>query len=268
MFRKVMLLGLLIVSSLMGQEIQIVTPPAPIKVGELAIIEVSGIDISELNKASAVVVPSEGVKFYPVKLWNNQPFIFFQAFSPGKYQIKVELNKWRTDLDKGYEGARNAGLDPVLQDELKLVVEKIKPLYPNKTGSGVVEVAGLVPPPEPVPPQPDITEGKRRVVIIREVSLTTEAVGSILLKIRNPNNQLSKHLETKGQKMDILDQNSLPQKYLEAWDQSLKLKNLKRPDSLPYLLILDEESGSLVFGDKFSITSDIELLDLLKKYGG
>lgn len=183
--KRFIALLLLLGSACQAAEITIKVPSSPIQPGQFVMLEIVGIGTAELRSSKATIAPSNGVQFFPVKFWNDQPYLFFQSSVPGKYQIDVSVNRWRADLDSGLAGATDAKIDSGTLAELQVVVTKVGAKYPTKSGSAVLEVAGdpPLPPPPPPPPAP-VTSGVVWTLVIRTVDTLTPDQTEVLANLR------------------------------------------------------------------------------------
>lgn len=136
-------------------DITIRVPSAPIKPGAFVMLEIVGLNPADLKSSKASITPSEGVQFFPAKLWNDQPYLFFQSAVPGTYTVDISVNRWKGHLDEGLAGATESKIDSATLAELNVVVARVGTKYPTKSGTAVLVVAGKVPPVDPPPVDPD-----------------------------------------------------------------------------------------------------------------
>lgn len=182
-------LALLVSSVGYSADIEIRVPSAPLKPGEFAMLEITGLAVADLKSSKATITPSEGVQFFPAKLWNDQPYLFFQSSVPGKYKIDVSVNRWKAHLDDGLAGAMEAKIDSGTLAELNVVVTRVGAKYPTKSGSAILVVAGGTPPvdqPPTDPPPVDPNPGKiDRVTYVyeKDANITPRPVAYALQRL-------------------------------------------------------------------------------------
>ena len=156
--RRFLLLALILVSlPVQAADVVVISgPTSPIEPREPVELIVTGLTESEIQACQILVTPSEGVRLKDSYDRRGRWTLDFWAKTPGKYTVAINLNTWRSKIDVGLFEAKQAQVKPDLLAELETVVGKIATVYPSKSGTCVVEVAGPVPFPEPGPgPNPN-----------------------------------------------------------------------------------------------------------------
>jgi hypothetical protein len=274
----ILIIAGLVASALHAGDITLVGPSTPVKAGSFSMITVGGLAPSELAQATSDVQPATGITLIPATLWGGSPVLFVVVApdaKPGKYTISTSVNSHYVAMQQavlagldrsrlGLVEVRKAGVsselvasyERILAEQGSLVVQ-ISNAYPAKSGSCVLEVAGIpIPPPKPDPPP--VTVGKRRVILIKESSEETSAISDMYVLLRKPLGEVNKYLTTKGHLLDILDPQNTKQKWLDA----LTAKGLTAG-----MVIADFESSAVIAVVEFP-KSPAEFMSALKANGG
>ena len=162
-----------------GQEIRLVGPTEPLQPREFCQILVIGLTDADLPGATVEWSPREGTTLLPARLWGGQPFLLFSGKTPGKVTITVSINAWRGNLDAAVNAARRAAtLDADTLTRLVTLQREIAARYPLRSGTCVVEVAGVPPPLPPGPdPEPGPTTGTAYLLIFRHADQVSAGPG-------------------------------------------------------------------------------------------
>lgn len=282
------LLTLLASTVSLGADITITAPTSKLQPGAYVILQVQGIDMDSLPKASVEVIPSDAV-ILPARTWGGSPIIIFSAPKAGTYTLSVHVNRWKKVLVDSLASVEAAEIDPPLFASLKDLIDEIDRAYPASSGTCVLEVAGPNPQPEPDPkpqPKPDpVLKGKRVILGVYETSNTTPGLSAFLVRLRD-DPEVLKYLKANSHQLMLLDKNTrnelnqpspLLKRYLEQAEAQFP-----RSTALDHLLIISNPqitTGSTVVhaGELPVPTSprpeDVQeaidkFLELLKQAGG
>jgi hypothetical protein len=270
----VVLLLLVCFQSAFAGDIVISGPTRPVEVREPVDLPVTGLSDAELPKVRISVTP-DGARVTGQRDWQGRASLQFWARSPGKYTITLGLNEWRRQLDESLFAAKQAGVSPELLTKHEALLKEYSNLYPFKSGSCVVEVAG-VPFPPPIPPgpgphpQPDpepIPTGQRDVALIYESGAITERQASLNTLLRT--GPTAQWMKTKGHRLFILDPDGKDQSGRPSPITSRFITAIKPDTLLPAIVILDRTSGAVCFAGSLdqSLTAD-GIAELIKRHGG
>lgn len=156
-------------SAVHAADITLVGPTTPVEKNDLVLIEVRGLELSQMRMVRATATPSVGVTCRLVNLGEANPTVFFQTKTPGKYVVRVEMNGWRYGVETGLVEALKADIDPQLIAEIGGLVIKLVDRYPVSAGSAIVDVGGTITvPTEPDTPPVDTTTRIDRVTYVYE----------------------------------------------------------------------------------------------------
>lgn len=139
-------------SAVHAADITLIGPNAPVDKNDLVLIEVRGLEPSQMRMVRATATPSVGVTCRLVSLGDGNPTVFFQTKTPGKYVVRVEMNGWRYGVETGLVEALKADIEPQLIAEIGGLVIKLVDRYPVSAGSAIVDVGGTI----TVPTEPDV----------------------------------------------------------------------------------------------------------------
>jgi hypothetical protein len=154
------LLVLLAIASARAADISIIGPSGPIQPGTFAVLQVSGLSDTDLQKCRVTCIPSDGVLLIGAKTWGGSTILIFQSAKPGKYLVSVSLNPWRSVLNEAVIAVLATGTDSEIVAKLRALVDQAERSSkdPTAIGSASVEVAGgPFPPPPPLPPSIKVT---------------------------------------------------------------------------------------------------------------